>query len=68
MAKVKSFFNPAKRSKKYAQELHTGAERGTGVHLQPNQKAFRAGYMTCRSDEAGMYNYKKAKENQKVGK
>ena len=65
MAKVKGFFNPAKRSKKYAQELHTGLENKTAVILQPNQKAFRAGYMTCRSDEAGMYNYKKAKELKK---
>jgi len=61
MAKVKKFFNPAKRSKKFAQELHTGAERSTGVSLTKRQKAFRAGYMQSRTDETGMYNYKKIK-------
>jgi len=54
--------NPAEKAKRYARQMKSGKVRETGQELSPYDMAFRAGYLTARSDSAKAYNYnRKAK-------
>ena len=57
------WFHPGKRAAGYAAERKAKVhQRGPkeGLELSEYDKGVRSGYLLARSDEAGMYKYKKA--------
>lgn len=70
--------NPSEKSMKYATELKTGvrmtndgqikSDANGEVGLSKNQRAFRAGYLTARSDNAKVYKYKKKQKSSRKKK
>jgi hypothetical protein len=54
-----TLLNPSEKSERYAEQLRTGVVQETEQRLTKNQKAFRAGYLTARSDNAKVYKFKK---------
>jgi len=68
----KVLLNPAEKANKYCAELHYGVARtndgkfklddkNKAIHLTEKQRAWRAGYLTARSDNAKCFNAKKKK-------
>ena len=51
--------NPAETGKRYARQLKNGKVAETGKTLSKEDKAFRKGYLTARSDSAKAYCHKK---------
>ena len=51
--------NPAEAGKRYARQLKNGKVAETGKTLSSEDKAFRKGYLTARSDSAKAYCHKK---------
>ena len=59
----RKWFHPNKRASSYASERKAKVyQRGPkeGQELSEYDKGLRSGYLLARSDEAGMYKYKKA--------
>ena len=57
------WFHPGKRAKRFASERKSGVyrnEKKEGQQLTEYDKGVRSGYLLARSDEAGMFKYKKA--------
>lgn len=50
--------NPAEKGKRYAQQLKEKKVAETGKSLTSEDKAFRKGYLTARSDSAKAYCHK----------
>lgn len=46
------FRTPAEKGKRYARQLKAGKVSETGKKLNKTDKAFRAGYLTARNDNA----------------
>lgn len=80
--KNRYWIKPNKRAKTYAEELkarvHNHGDK-EGEPLSPTEKGIRMGYLQNQSDQAGLYKYKKArnegksldeaaKESWKIGK
>ena len=53
---------PAEKGKRYARQLKSGRIQETGKALTKEDKAFRIGYLTSRSDNAKAYNSKLKKK------
>ena len=51
--------NPAETGKRYARQLKNGKVAETGKSLTKEDKAFRKGYLTARSDSAKAYCHNK---------
>ena len=54
--------NPAEKGKRYARQMRNGYVSETGKKLDKVQKAYRAGYLDCRSDSAKAYNHNRKKK------
>lgn len=64
-----TLLNPAEKAKKYSKELKTNVARTNdgkyklknkkAVRLTKSQRAYRAGYLSARSDGAKVFNAKK---------
>jgi hypothetical protein len=52
-------YNPAEKGKRYARQLRNGKVAETGKKLTNTDKAYRAGYLSARSDNAKAYCAKK---------
>ncbi len=50
--------NPSEKVKRYTRQLRNGFVSETGKVLSPEDKAFRHGYLTSRSDSAKCYKAK----------
>ena len=57
-----TLLTPEEKARKYAVELRSGRNIYTGEHLSDSQLAHRSGYLSCRSDEAKLYNFIKEKK------
>jgi hypothetical protein len=53
--------NPAEKAKRYARQMKNGKVTETGKKLTRTDLAFRAGYLTARSDNSKAYKSKKRK-------
>lgn len=51
--------NPAEKGRRFARQLKKGRVEETGKVLSPQDKAYRAGYLDARTDNAIAYCYKK---------
>ncbi len=62
------WMKPSKRAEGYAKDrrskVHTYGPK-EGQELSEYDKGIRSGYLLCQSDHAGMYKYKKAREEGK---
>lgn len=62
---------PSKRAKSYAAErkakVHQHGPK-EGKELTDYEAGIRSGYLQCQTDHAGIYKYKKAKEEEKKAK
>jgi len=74
--KAVTLLNPSEKSRKFADELHTGKRftnngelkvdaSGNPLTLSDTQRAYRSGYLRSRKDGAKVYKYKKAKRKSK---
>jgi len=63
------WFVPNKRAESYASErkakVHQRGEK-EGQELTDFEAGLRSGYLQCQSDHAGLYKYKKAREEGKT--
>lgn len=50
--------NPAEKGKRYARQLKSNRVTETGKTLTKEDRAFRSGYLTARSDSAKAYCHK----------
>lgn len=50
--------NPSEKAKRFARQLKSGEVNETGKKLSNSDKAYRAGYLQARSDNAKAYNHK----------
>ena len=50
--------NPSEKGKRYARQLKNGKVAETGKSLSKEDRAFRSGYLTARSDSAKAYCHK----------
>ena len=68
-----TLLNPSEKGAKFAKELKTGKKRTNagsfkldknkkGINLNAKERAYRAGYLDARSDNAKAYKAKKAKK------
>lgn len=57
--------NPAEKAKRYARQMKTGKVTETKKTLTSNEMAFRAGYLSARSDEAKAYNASRKKNKKR---
>lgn len=55
--------NPAEKAKRYARQMRAGVVTETGEVLSPTDKAWRAGYLSARSDEAKAFNAKHGRKS-----
>ena len=53
--------NPAEKGRRYARQLKSGKVTETGKKLTKNQKSWRAGYLTARSDSAKAFKSKRSR-------
>lgn len=60
---VITIYNPAEKSRKYAQDLSYGFDVVNGKKLTNTKKAWRSGYLQARKDNAKAY---KAKQKSKA--
>ena len=62
------WMKPSKRAKGYAEERKDKVHKfgpKEGEELTEYDKGIRSGYLLCQSDHAGMYKYKKARDEGK---
>lgn len=57
--------NPAEKGKRYSRQLRAGCITETGEVLSPTDKAWRAGYLSARSDNAKAFNAKHGRKSVK---
>ena len=55
--------NPAEKAKRYARQMKSGVVIETGEILSPTDKAWRAGYLSARSDQAKAFNAKHGRKS-----
>ena len=57
----KVLLNPAEKGRRYATQLKVGVVVETGEKLTKRQKAWRAGYLSARSDNAKAFKHNQRK-------
>lgn len=74
-----TLLNPNEKARKFADELGNGSKQtndghikfdkfGSPLKLTEKERAYRAGYLESRKDNAKVYKYKKKKRAQKAKK
>ena len=60
--------NPAEKGKRFARQLRAGCVTETGEVLSPTDKAWRAGYLSARSDNAKAFSAKHGRKSKSIKK